>query len=149
VRIHRLTSASLAVALVTLMALGGCSLREPNREGLETAIPTALLATDLGITRATAENGVDGLAVTVTVNVWIDGSAISADDLREILRVIVDNTNLTHVAEIEVGAYDDTAPAHTTIDLGAVGEELGFPRSRILKEYFHGDWDDVVELLQS
>jgi hypothetical protein len=149
VRIHRLAPLTVSLGLVALIALGGCSIREPHRESLETAIPAALLASDLGITEATADNGVDGLAVTVTANITVNRSTITADELREILKIIVDNTNLTHVAKIEVGAYDGTAPPHTTIDLGAVGEELGFTRGRILKEYFHGDWDDVVELLHS
>jgi hypothetical protein len=141
------TFRALTLGVVLGLLLSGCSVRIPFREDLETAIPAALLESDLGITNAEANNGVDGLAITISVTITVAKSSITPEELRQVLQVIVDNTNLTRVTYVKVGALDGTAPPHTHIDLGAVGEELGFAPSTILPPYFNADWDDVLAVI--
>jgi hypothetical protein len=134
------------LALVTL-ALSGCSVRVPGQESFETAIPAALVASDLGIAAAEANKRVDGFAVNVSVSAEMDSDAVTADDLRGMLQLVVENTDLSDVNTLSiiatVGPYSSDV---AYVDLGALGAELGFDDEG--DSSFTAPWDDVVAFIR-
>lgn len=135
---------------VAVLSLSGCSIRLPFRESLETAIPKALLAADLGITSAEADKTNDGFAINVQVSAVFDDADVTADELRTMLQLVVENTDLSKVTNVSLLALvgpipDDISADRTYIDLGALGVELGFPDPDDTE--FEADWDDVVDFL--
>jgi hypothetical protein len=118
----------LLAGVLALAALGlsGCTIRMPFQESLETAIPAAFLASDLGITGSQAGKSMSGFGMTVWASAEFEDDSVTADDLRTMLRLAVENTNLSRVDTLEVlaavGPHEDGA----YIDLGPAGVELGF-----------------------
>jgi hypothetical protein len=135
-----------ALALTT-MVLCACSVREPERESLESAIPAAFLASDLGISGAEAGTSVDGFAVSVWASAEFDTVSVTADDLREMLRLAVDNIDLSSVDTLQIIATVGPFQNDVSIDLGALGVELGFTDDSDLPS-FTADWDDIVAFLE-
>ena len=144
----RRTIAVLAAVAVTAGLLGGCSAREPDRESLETAIPGALLDSGLGITEAEANTSTSGLSVSVFTAATFDRGAITGDELRDILQIVVDNTDVGNIYSVRILGLDGTTEEYDTLDLGAVGEELGFDVSASNPGDFVAEWDAVVEFLK-
>ncbi|MGV8884540.1 MAG: hypothetical protein ACOH1T_02980 [Microbacteriaceae bacterium] len=146
-RRSRLILALLALTLASSTALSGCSIRNPTQTPLEEAVPAALLSLDIGITEAEATTTTSGFAVGVTAWVTVDRATMTADDLRNILDVLVDNTAISNLRTVSVGAIDGTSADSSSIDLSSVGEELGFAPSSDGPGKFTADWDDVVSFL--
>jgi hypothetical protein len=141
-----------ALALVSV-ALSGCSIRLPGTESLETAIPAALEASDLGITYAEASKEMSGASITVSVWSEFEADTLTADDLHTMLELAVDNANQTGLYKLEitalVGHYDPEVETDY-IDLGTLAEELGFEpntSSTVEPHEFSAPWDDVEEYL--
>jgi hypothetical protein len=140
------------LALASLL-LSACSLRYIGTESLETAIPTALEASDLGITEAEVSKQMSGVSITVSVWATFEDDTLTADDLRTVLQLIVDNANQSGLYRLEitalVGEYKPDGST-TYIDLWSLREELGIERSFSHAERsdeFAADWDDVVDYL--
>ena len=134
----------VALVLATL-ALSACA---PQREPLDTAIPAAFLASDLGITAAEAGTSMDGFSLNVTASAEFDpdAAAPSADDLRTMLRLVVENTPQNNVNTLEIYASVGPYEGGNAVDFGALGVELGFDDDNPLSG-FSAPWDDVVEFL--
>lgn len=143
-----MTIAAVTAIVVTAALLGGCSVREPGRESLETAIPAALLDSTLGITEAEANTSTDGLSVNVFTAATFDRASITADELREILRIVVDHTDVGDITRVRILGLNGSTAEYDTLDLGAVGEELGFEPSVSDPGDFVAEWDAVVEFLE-
>jgi hypothetical protein len=139
----------IAMAAGIALLLSACSVRVPFREDLETAIPAALLSSDLGIAEVYADNGVDGFAITISVVYTVDHSTVTPEELRKTLALIVNNVNLSKVTYVRVGAHDGSTPENTLIDIGKVGERLGFDPSTGLKGYLTADWDEIIAVLDA
>jgi hypothetical protein len=137
--------AVLAVLAIGLLA--GCSLG-PQKEALETAIPAALLASDLGITKAEASVGIDGFSKNLEVFAVFDRDTVSVDDLVQILKLSIDNADRDSFSRIIVGARDGTVDGHEYIDLGAIGQELGYPADNLVPERFSIGWDEAIDLVE-
>lgn len=140
--------ALLALTIAPCLMLSSC-VTVPATGPLTTAIPSALLAGDLGITEAQASTSTSGFALSVDVDVTFDHQTVTAADLRAILAIIVDNTNITNVHGIEVFGLDGTTKEFDYVGLDAVGEQLGFPAHSYSVGYFSADWDDVVRYLHT
>jgi hypothetical protein len=144
----RVQSRALVGGAIALLAvsLSACSIRMPGRESLETAIPAALVASDLGITAAEADKRTDGFAVNVSVYAEMDSDSVTADELRDMLRLVVENTDLSDVNTLDimatVGPYSSDV---VHVDLGAPAAELGFDDEG--DSDFEAPWEDVVALL--
>ena len=138
----RRTGVVIAAAAVLLAGLSGCSMRIPTQESLETAIPKALLAADLGITSAEADTGTDGVESNVVASLEFESAGVTADDLGTILEIIVDNANVTGASNVVITAGVGPLTDGEFIDLGSLGEKLGF--STAGSQAFYADWDDVV-----
>jgi hypothetical protein len=136
------------VGMMTLLTLvlSGCSVQAPGKESLETAIPKAFLASDLPITGAQAGSGVDGFAVNVWASAEFETGTVTADDLRTMLKLAVENTGLSKVNTLEILATEGPYKDDRYIDLGSVGAELGFDDDDELSS-FSAPWEDVVAFL--
>jgi hypothetical protein len=119
-----------AILALTALVLSACSVRDPGAESLETAIPAALVASDLGITASEAGSRVDGFSVNV----------------RTMLQLVTDNVDLSDVNTLSITASVGPVGSDTDyIDLGALGAELGFDDECDTR--FSAPWDDVVDFL--
>lgn len=134
------------------LVLAGCVATGPQPEE---AIPPALLASDLDILEAEAGIGRDGFSVNVATSFLVERDEISADDLREVLRIIVENTHITNVNAIGVVARGDEMEEtegfshHVTLDLVTPAEELGLRNQTSGRTgSIQVDWDDVVTMLE-
>lgn len=140
-----------AIALAVVLALTGCVATGPQPED---AIPPALLASDLDILEASADKGVDGFSVNVSASVLVERDEISADDLREILRIVVENTHITNVNAISISARSDETEevagftTNVYIDLVPAAEELGLDDPDDGLGTIRADWDAVVTMLK-
>ena len=140
---------AIAVVAAAMLLLSACTIRQESREDFETAIPAALTTSALGITHASAEKTTSGFAVGIWVGVTFDHSEVNPAELREILELVVSNTNLTNLHGLEIVGYDGTTDDETDrIDLAPVGAELGFPETAAAPHDFSADWDDVVTFLR-
>ena len=145
----------IGMLAVATLALSACSIRMPWQESFETAIPNALLATDLGITEAEADTSTSGFAVNLSVGLNFETDDLVADDLHTMLELIVDNNNLSRVYGLKIFAVlgpdnPDVYADVDYIDLGSLGDELGFEKSDSeygTAEEFSANWDDVVDYL--
>lgn len=147
-----MSRAPVAVAaLVAVLALTGCFATGPQPED---AIPPALLASDLDILEASAGKGVDGFSVNVSASVLVERDEISADDLREILRIVVENTHITNINAIAISARSDETEevngftTNVYIDLVPAAEELGLDDPDDGLGTIRADWDEVVTMLR-
>lgn len=135
------------------LLLSACSLRYIGTESLETAIPTALEASDLGITESEVSKQMSGISITVSVWATFEDDTITAGDLRTMLQLIVDNANQSGLYRLEITALvGDYKPDGSTtyVDLWSLREELGIEGSFSHAERsdeFTADWDDVVDYL--
>jgi len=140
---------------VATLALSACSIRMPWQESFETAIPTALLATDMGITAAEADKSTSGFAVNLGVGLNFQADDLTTEDLHTMLELIVDNNNVSNINDLKVFAIlgpdnTDVDADVNYIDLGSLGEELGFEKTDSefgTPEVFFANWDDVVDYL--
>ena len=141
----------VVAALVAVLALTGCFATGPQPED---AIPPALLASDLDILEASAGKGVDGFSVNVSASVLVERDEISADDLREILRIVMENTHITNVNAITISARSDETEEvngftmNVHIDLVPAAEELGLDDPDDGLGSIRADWDEVVTMLR-
>jgi hypothetical protein len=140
------------LALVSLL-LSACSLRYIGTESLETAIPTALETSDLGITKAEVSKQMSGISITVSVWATFEHNTVTAEELREMLQLIVDNANQSGLYRLEitalVGEYKSDGST-AFIDLWTLRDELGIEGSFSSVERsdeFSANWDDVVAYL--
>jgi hypothetical protein len=140
---RRLLSA-VTVMLAAAM-LAGCT-PGPQREPLESAIPSALLASDLGITKAEASVDIDGLSSNLSVFAVFDRDTVSSDDLRTIVELAVENTDRDNLSRIHIGGRDGSVDGYEYIDLGPVGRELGFAADPVIPDRVSIAWDDAVAL---
>jgi hypothetical protein len=140
---------AITVALTCAVTVSACSIRNPSEPDLESAIPQALLASDLGIVTAEAGNGVDGASTYVSVFIGVKRDKVTSAELHQILEIIVDNSNLGPY-NLRVNAIDETNPdlpgqARSYINLAEPARELGLESND--DEAFIARWDDVVAYL--
>lgn len=141
---------TIAAAVLAATLLVGCSPQAPFTESFKKAIPAALLASDLGITEASADNDVDGLAVNLDVVAVFDRGSVSQDDLTELLGLVVKHNNLTHPHDLRIFGFDGTTPEpREYLALASVGDELGFAPETDSPGYFKADWADVVAFVKA
>ena len=109
----------------------------------------------MGITEAEANKSTSGFAVNLRVGLNFQADDVTTEDLHTMLELIVDNNNVSNVNDLKVFAVlgpDNTdADADVNyIDLGSLGEELGFEKTDSefgTPEVFSADWNDVVGYL--
>ncbi len=140
---------AITVALTCAVTVSACSIRNPSEPDLESAIPQALLASDLGIVTAEAGNGVDGASTYVSVFIGVKRDKVTSAELHQILEIIVDNSNLGPY-NLRVNAIDETNPdlpgqARSYINLAEPARELGLESND--NEAFIARWDEVVAYL--
>jgi hypothetical protein len=135
-----------ALAIATL-ALTACSAGTPRREPLETAVPEALLASDLGIVTAEAGTETSGFAVSVFAAARFESDAVTADDLRTMMELVVANTDRSGIDSLTIVGTVGPPESETFLELGSLGVEMGFPEEDELAS-FSADWDDVVAYLE-
>jgi len=87
--------ASLAVAFLGTVAFAGCSQTPAADDSFEDTIPAALQASDLGITEAFADKGVDGLTTHIMVGATFDRSELSTADVKKFVSLIVANNTVS------------------------------------------------------
>jgi len=81
------TAAAITLVLgLTACTSGGAHYQE--------AIPKALRATQLGVTDAWADEGLDGFTKYLSVGVQLDEDEVTADDVRVILGAIAESNDL-------------------------------------------------------
>jgi hypothetical protein len=141
----------VGVLALTSLALSACSFRHIGTESFETAIPKALEASDLGIVSAEASRQMSGIAITVSVWAEFESDTVTADDLKSMLEIAVDNANQSGLHHLDitalVGPYAPDGD-NVFIDLGSVGEQLGFEKNQYNNlTDFSADWDNVVAYL--
>lgn len=140
----------LSAALV-LAALTGCVATGPQPEA---AIPPALLDSDLDILEAEAGDSVDGLSVNVWASFLVERDELTADELREVLRIVVENTHITNVNAVSIiGQTDELETvagfeSNVNLDLVPVAEELGLSDADDGRGTIKVDWEDVVAMLE-
>ena len=140
----------LAAALV-LTGLAGCVATGPQPEE---AIPPALLDSDLGILEAEAGDSVDGFSVNVWASFLVERDEVTADELREVLRLVVENTHITNVNAISIIGQSDELEtvagfeSNVNLDLVPVAAELGLPDADDGRGTIKIDWKDVVAMLE-
>ena len=138
--------ALVALGLSVVLLLSGCS----TRESFETATPAALTASDLGITYAEADTRTSGFAVYMSIYVEFDHSTVSAKDLRQIIKICVENNTVGGLYGLTISAVDGPIDVeYKPIDLAAASEELGFPEHSSAPGDFYAKWDDVVDFIEN
>jgi hypothetical protein len=107
---------------VTLMAsLAGCSFIAGDlADDQVEEIPAALLASDIGITKAGADKAVSGFTYYLAVNVYLDDDELTDSELASILQIIVDENDLP-IDELKLGVVDVN---DEDIDLDSMMERL-------------------------
>lgn len=113
--------ASLAVAFLGTVAIAGCAQSTSADESFEDTIPAALQASELGITEAFADQGVDGLTTHIMVGATFDRSDLSTADVKKFVSLIVAN-NTVSVRYLLLVPED---PDGEEIDIVPQLEELG------------------------
>lgn len=118
-----------AVAAVTAtLALSACVATGAQPDE---AIPPALLGSDLGILEASADKSTSGFSLTVSVSFVVERDELSADDLRQIIGIAVDNTHITNVETLRVSGFSDeidpdaVVESHVELDLETPADDLG------------------------
>ena len=141
-----------AAALAVLL-LSGCFATGPQPDE---SIPPALLASDLDILEAEAGKGNDGFSVNVFASFLVERDELSADDLREVLQIVVENTHISNINAISIIARSDELEEtegfehNVTLDLVPVAEELGLDNQNSGRTgSIQVDWDDVVAMLEA
>ena len=148
-RPRRLAAPLVGAALTLLLA--ACVATGPQPQD---AIPPALLGSDLGILEADAGKSVDGASVDVWASFVVERDEVSADDLREVLRLVVENTHITNIAGVSIiGQSDEVDPdspigANVYLDLVPAADALGLDDADDGLGTIRVDWDDVVRMLE-
>ena len=148
-----LRTAGLAAVALAALTLSGCFLTGGDPAD---TIPQALLDSDLQVLEAEGGKTTDGFSVNVWASVVVERDELSADDLREILRIVVNNTRISDVNAITVIALSDELETtdgfedNVRIDLVPAVQELGLldqgsGRTGSIEVY----WDDVISLLEA
>jgi hypothetical protein len=141
---------------IVALALSGCSLFSPQ-ESYETAIPTALKDNVPGVIDATAYTSTSGFALYLGVDVNFETDAVSADDLRTMLKLIVENNDLSRVSHLQVYAEvgpnnpDPNFTGRVYVNLRSLGDELGIEPSfgsDESDENFEANWDEVANFVE-
>jgi hypothetical protein len=117
--LHR-TLVAVAAALTLMLGLTACT---SGGAYYQEAIPKALRATQLGVTDAWADEGLDGFTKYLAVGAQLDRDEVTADDVRVILGAIAESNDLKadelHLTVKNVdGDY---------ADMPAIAAELGTP----------------------
>lgn len=140
----------LAVAALSLLLVGCGSPQLPFTESFRTAIPDALLESDLGIVEASADNGLSGLAVYLDVVVVFDRASVTSADLSEVIHIAVENNNLSNPYHLRVFGFDGTMEEpRDPLPLASLGEDLGFDAEGEGTGHFEADWDAVTDFVRS
>jgi hypothetical protein len=142
-------SARIGTLAVVALTLASCSPASSGGEPVSTSIPAALDGSELGVVSSEAGTRNDGLALNLWVSAEFEADTLTEDDLRTLLQLVVDSTSQSGFYELSITA--SVAPGDTAIDLGTLGERLGFPQEDN-PEYdsvtdFSAEWDDVVDFL--
>jgi hypothetical protein len=139
------TPVMIGILVCAALALAACA---PTGGRPSTTIPAAFLASDLGITAAEASTETSGFSLNLTASAEFgpDAGEVTADDLRTMLQLVVENTSLDTVNTLEIYASIGPFDGDNSIDLGALGVELGFDDDNTLSG-FSAPWDDVVDFL--
>jgi hypothetical protein len=142
---------TLAVAALVVALLSGCVATGPQPAE---SIPPALLASDLDIADADAGTSNDGLSVNVWASFQVERDEFTADELREVLSIVVANTHISNINAISIiGTSDETEvfegfEQNVYLDLVPAAEELGLENQTSGRTgSIAVDWDDVVDLL--
>lgn len=144
-------SLPLLASALAVAALAGCVATGPQPEE---AIPSALLASDLDILEASAGDSVDGFSVNVSASFLVERDEFTADELREVLRIVVENTHITNVNAVSIiGQTDELETvagfeSNVNLDLVPAAEELGLPDPDDGRGTIRVDWDSVVAMLE-
>jgi len=134
----------LVLGLSVALLLPSCGSREP----FETAVPTALTTSDLGISYAAADTSTSGFAVYMDVYVEFDHGTVSAEDLREIIKICVTNNTVRGLYGLKISAVNGPIDVdYNPIDLAPASEELGFPEHPSSPGDLYAEWDDVLEFV--
>lgn len=112
----------LAAALAGCAPSGGAHYR--------TAIPAALRASDLGITEAWADQGLDGFTHYLSVGVTVDREKVTPKQLGSMFAVILENNDLG-VAQLQLAVTD---PSESNIDIETVAKQLD-PAVKVVSDY--------------
>jgi hypothetical protein len=123
---------ALAAASCMLVACGSPAGDPPTEA--ESTVPAALEGADLGILEAAASFSLDGFTYNFRVTLHLDRDAISSDELRQILQIIIDTTgedaDITHLRLTAAdGTQPDTVDPEHLVDLQGPAQELGFAES--------------------
>jgi hypothetical protein len=113
--------ATLAMGFLGAIALSACSQSPLADDSFSAKIPSALEASDLGITESYAEKGVDGLTTHLTVGATFDRSDLSTADVQKLIATVVENNTIS-VRYLELSVED---PAGDDIDIAPQLKELG------------------------
>ncbi|MFJ6533835.1 hypothetical protein [Microbacterium sp. NPDC091662] len=89
-----------------MASLAGCSFIAGDlADDQVEEIPAALLASDIGITKAGADKAVSGFTYYLAVNVYLDDDELTDSELASILQIIVDENDLP-IDELKLGVVD-------------------------------------------
>lgn len=141
-------------ALIVATILTACTPASNPPTEVETRIPAALTAADLGVVDATAGISPDGLTYDLDVTIGVERDKITADELRQILEIVVETAGEdTDPSDLSLIAEDTTQPANAgpdvLVDLHGPAQELGFDKS--ISRGNTGisiPWADLVDFIQ-
>jgi len=139
-----------ALLLISVLVLSGCASRSLFTESMETAIPNALVESELGIVSAEAGLSQSGFAQTISVGAVFEDDSFSADEMNTLLQIVVLNTNMTGAETLSISGAVGEYPNDDPLDLGGYGAELGFPRKDsgyASTTTFSAPWGDVLDYL--
>lgn len=113
--------AAVLLGVTLMVSLTGCSFVAGDlADDQVEEIPAALLASDIGITKAGADKAVSGFTYYLAVNVYLDDDELTDAELASILQIIVDENDLpTDDIELGVEGVDSE-----DIDLESMMERL-------------------------
>ena len=119
--ILRRNVAAVLLGVTSMASLAGCSFIAGDlADDQVEEIPAALLASDIGITKAGADKAVSGFTHYLAVNVYLDDDELTDAELASILQIIVDENDLP-IDELKLGVVDVN---DEDIDLDSMMERL-------------------------
>lgn len=92
---RRRVGLAVAGGMLAALALGGCSQGPGADDSFTETIPAALEASDLGITEAWADKGVDGTTTHLSVGATLDRDEISTTELQRLIAIVVDENTIS------------------------------------------------------
>ncbi len=119
-RFRRIGIGAVGLALAATL-LAACSQTPLADDSFMEKIPTALESSDLGITEAWADKGVDGLTTHLSVGATFDRAEITASDLQQLIAIVVDQNTIS-VRWLQLAVED---PDGEDIDIVPLLTELG------------------------